>query len=347
MKKNLWLLIFAAVVLFASWVQASAERVIVIEEAGEINSLTQALASLPDDAGEVTIQIASQLKAEEDARVIVPSDKGITSLTIETPPGVEDVSLLQVVELYANGIPLTIGEGIVMPNGSIFGGAFADLYSSATVESTNLNIFGSAAYVYGGGKAFEGSRSVVRGLAEVEIGPNSRIYWEVFGGGLATGKDSFASVQATSVSIHGKADYALGGGSAQDGGATRVETQSQIRLYPEGSVLIALFGGGSAQGAGSLVQSAGAKLTVSGTAGWVFGGDFAYQAGETVMNGLASVELTKEGTARELYGGSFATDENSKASVNETTVQVFGTTQVSSPLGMEANGGETKVISQP
>jgi hypothetical protein len=65
------------------------------------------------------------------------------------------------------------------------------------------------------------------------------------------------------------------------------------------------------------------------------------------MNGLASVELTKEGTARELYGGSFATDENSKASVNETTVQVFGTTQISSPLGMEANGGETKVISQP
>lgn len=347
MKKTLWLLIFATVALFSSHVEASAETTIVVEEPGEISSLTQALASLPDDAGEVTLQIASHLTAEEDGRVIVPADKGITALTIETAPGVDQVALSRVIELYANGIPLTIGEGISMLNGSIFGGAFADQYSSATVEATDLKIFGAVGYIYGGGKAFEGSRSVVRGLAKVEIGPNSRIYWEVFGGGLAAGKDSYASVEATSVSIYGKVDYALGGGSAREGGATKVETQSQIRLYPEGSVLIALFGGGSAQGAGSAVQSAGAKLTVSGAAGWVFGGDFAYQAGETAMNGLASVRLTSEGTARELYGGSFAADENSKASVNETDIQVFGTAQLSSPLGMGTNGGDAQVISQP
>lgn len=330
-----------------SAIRSSADTTVAVDPESGLSSVSQALASLPADAGSVTILVSAASSSKDDALLILPSDKGITSLIIKTAAADENVSLPEVIECYANGIPLTIEEGVSLPNGSVFGGGYAPPNASAVVASADITVNGNAAYVYGGGKALEGSRSIVTGNAHVWIGPAARIYWEVFGGGLASGSGSFASVESTSVEIFGTVDYALGGSSAQDGGAAKVVKESALTVQPSGRVAIAAFGGGSARGSGSLLESADTLVVVHGQAGWVFGGDFAYQGGETALNGTASVEITREGSVREVYGGSFATDAESKAIVRETKIRVDGTSLSSTPLGIGSNGGLTRVEMQP
>ncbi len=310
-------------------------------------SLTDAIAAIPKNAGAVTIRILTDLSAAEADQIQIPADRDITSMKLESASESMKVSLPEVGYFFANGIPLIIGSGISMDNAWVFGGAFASGNRTQSVDSTSLIIDGNAAYAFGGGGAFFGGKSLVNGESKLEVGRNAHIFWEAFGGGLALGASSYTESETSMLIIHGVTDYALGGGLARDGAISKIRTQSRAIVSQEGIVQIALFGGGSAQGAGSLYESWDTYARLEGMAGWAFGADFVFQSGETFLNGIAEIELMASGVVKEVYGGSFAADEGSRATVRETHVIIAGTAEKSSVNGIDSNGGISTVGMQP
>ena len=305
----------------------------------QFQSISSALNAIPENAGNTTLLITGNLDHPDDSIVSVPTDRNILSLSIECAPHLAEGKIPSVGYLFANGIPFTLGENVSMENAWIFGGMQADNGRIRQVSQTNLTIRGSAGYVFGGGAAFSGGTSIVKSQSVVLLTETGKVYWEIFGGGFASGEKSHATTETTKVQLFGVTDYGLAGGLAQDGGTAAVTALSEILVEASGDIRIALFGGGSAVGANSTYQSQDTKVTISGHAGWAFGGDFVYQGGKSFLNGLAEITLTNAGHVKALYGGSFATDTGSQASFNRARILNAGTAESVTPDGEQSNGG--------
>ncbi len=339
-------LVHLLLLLFPFRSDAAAETVLVVGTNEEIQTLSEAFEQLPENSGDTRILVQGNLTGEPNVSLSIPTNKGITSLTIENSAQDTPVTIEPVIEIFANGIPFVLGENVSLPNAWIFGGMLAINSTIRTVPQTSLTILGSAAYVVGGGAANSGGRSVVTGSTEVILGSQGIVFWQLFGGGYALGKRSIAEIRISNVEIFGKADYVLGGGLAKENGRTIVRERANATINPGGSAAIALFGGGNAVGEGSISETEAANATIYGTAAWAFGGDFTFQGGQSLIPGTAEITVAESGSVNALYGGSFATDKNSRSEVAKTVLNVAGS------VGTVTSEGETSyegvsVVSDP
>ncbi|MHC1772455.1 MAG: hypothetical protein AB9907_12135 [Flexilinea sp.] len=323
--------------------EVTAKTVILIGENENYQTLEEAIEKLPDNCGDTFLQLSENVHGDPVISLSIPLNKGITSLTIEGIDPDAVISIETIGEIYANGISFTLGENISFPNAWIFGGMLAENGKMRSVEESRITILGSSAYAFGGGAAYNGGRSVIKGNTTVVLGKNGRIFWEIFGGGYASGSESIAEVGTTNVKIFGKADYVLGGGLAREKGRSIVKEISNVIIESVGNASIALFGGGNAVGQGSFSETKWASSVIHGSAAWAFGGDFTYQGGQSQITGTAEITVSESGKVESLYGGSFATDENSRSEVNRTLVNVFGTAGSITPEGETSYGGISTV----
>lgn len=286
----------------------------------EYETISAALKAIPIGTAEVTLRFRSTLaNAQQDSIISIPELEQLQSVRFEADLSESELDegrtfrADSVYYVYANGVPLSIGAGIELPNASIFGASSASGKALSSVESTQLSIGGKVANVYGGGYASGGGTAFVSGLASVRIEPAGEVYWKVCGGGLAEGGGSTASVAETNVVIGGKVSYGFGGGAAELGGRNSVTIQSALELSESGKASVALFGGGLASDLNSRYESADTIIRILGEAAWIFGGDYAFAGGSTELFGVATSEIRPDARVSELYAGSFAIDPDSQA----------------------------------
>ena len=161
----------------------------------------------------------------------VPTDKGITSVTIATdnPSGVEISGTAPTI--YTGGIPLTIDNGVAFL-GEIFGGSDKDLLSdtcitiqegakvstiygggrdSSVTGNVNLTVYGQADSIIGGGcasaDASTGDKTAsanVTGHIQITIdGENAQLGSKLIGGGIAYSLTTDDAKQALEANVQG------------------------------------------------------------------------------------------------------------------------------------------------
>ena len=317
MRKTTILLLHIFLILFLT-TAAQADHTL---SPSDFASVTAAFDSLPADAGTVTVYLTPAGSGETETQIEIPADRGITGVLFLPAEGPEKVSLPDLERICANGVPVTIGEGLVLENASVYGGACVS-GGETVLESSSVTVSGTVGFVFGGGLAMDGGHTSVSD-SFVTLTKTGLVYFEVVGGGHAYGSGSRSTVENSSVEILGTTDYVLGGGFAEEGGQAEC-TNAAIHTAPGSSVPVALFTGGSASGSGSLSVVGSAFGQVEGDAHWAFSGDFAFEGGETRLDQATRLEILPGGSSAIAYLGSFASDEGSSAYVNTSELMSCG-----------------------
>ncbi len=307
--------------------------------ASDYASAADAVAAIPEDAGSVTFYFDS-LCAWKDS-LTIPRNRGIASLRMIPAEGVKTASVPALIRIFADGIPLSIGAGMVMNETSVYGGTYSSAGCTVTV-STSVTCAGAVGYIFGGSLSEDGGCAEVQNAAVV-IEPGGTVFYEVFGGGHAAGEGSVSNVGTSSVSHAGSADYVLGGGFAEYGGSVSV-TQTHVSVTESGSVEVALFAGGSAVDEGSLAAVENSLAVLDGTANWAFPGDFAFGAGETRTEKAGRLEISATGHAGSAFIGSFASDENTYAVIDTAELMNCGTADSVISRSLSADGGRAETL---
>lgn len=310
---------FLFLLVFGLFQRVFGEDPIILYTSDHQDSLSRTIKAIPEHGGDVKILIDAPLTGEEDSYLMALQYRDIASLTIGTKvPVVID----NILELYAWGIPLTIGENIDLRNCSIYGGGAAQTGESLSFDQTDITLNGSAAFVFGGGFADGGGECTVDS-GSVHTGADSTVYYEIFGGGFAHGSGSVSVTRSARVYVSGESDYVLGGGFAEAGG-TALGEEAEIVLGEGAIVNIALFGGCSAAGSESTAKIGEGITLVNGYAHWAFGGDFAYDGGKTMTDRLQKLTVGSNGHCASLYLGSFSSGEGSSADVDTSELHIDG-----------------------
>ena len=309
--------------------------------AGDYGSITEMINAIPENAGSVTIRLWRSIFDENDAILEIPEDRGITGITFVPDEGIEHITLPGLFRICANGIPLTIGEGLVFENGNIYGGACAS-EGESHLKRSEVIIKGEVAFVFGGGFAENGALSIVD-EPSVVVSETGSVYFEAFGGGHAYGSGSRVASVNTNVQINGLADYVLGGGFGEDGGTSECE-QTFVTMEENARAGVALFSGGSASGEGSISIVENAKALLHGRAASAFSGDLALNGGITKMNQSSRLEILKTGTAEYVYMGSLASDPGSDAWVRTSELMNCGTVTEIYKKSQSADHAEAQTV---
>ena len=192
-------------------------QIIRVGQYEEIKTIQKALQSIHYPGNDVVIVISSNLDVNE--MIEIPRDFGFSSVTIESDRmGVNRSINFHGKDFFANGIPLTIGENIVLLDSSLYGGSRETFGSERIIEYVELNIAGYADTIFLGGKA-EGSVGEVASSSQIETGVinlSGTITGSLYAGGNA-----------------------IGGGLAEIGSA-------EINILPTGRVNIAVYSYGKA-----------------------------------------------------------------------------------------------------
>ncbi len=310
-------------------------------DASDFGSVSDALAAVPENAGNVILKISKENLKENDANLVIPSDRGITKLTILSADDTKSLSFPGIGRICANGVPLTIGEGIVFENASIYGGACVS-GGDIRLDTSSVTLLGTVGFVFGGGFSENGGCSAVTETS-VTVAENALVYYEVFGGGHAVGPDSRAVSDQTNVDLEGTTDYLLGAGFAEDGAVSEC-TQTTVFIGESGDVEVALFAGGSASGEGSRSSVDNAFARLEGFAHWAFSGDFAFGGGGTRLERAGRVEISPSGSSVNAYLGSFSSDAGSSAWVNTAELMNCGMTELVLERGQGTDGGTAKTM---
>ena len=331
-------LLIVFLLMLCSFGFASGDLVI---EADDHASVSEALASIPMDPGIVTLKIFKHNLKDTDAELYVPDDRNIKEIIFTVSDNDPVVSLPEIARICANGVPLTIGEGLVIENASIYGGSCVS-GDKVQLESSSLTISGTVGFVFGGGFAEGGGRSEVKETS-ITLTKTGTAYYEIFGGGHAFGKSSRVFSENTDVRIEGTADYVLGGGFAEAGGYSEC-TQTNVTTGESSNIPVALFSGCSASGSGSLSTVGNAKAVVNGIANWAFSGDFAFGGGETRLEHATRLEILSSGRSQIAYMGSFSSDPGSDAFVNTSELMSCGETGQIVKDSQSADGGKARTL---
>lgn len=334
MKQSVILLVI--VLLLAAAFPAAADFHL---NAADYACAADAAAAIPENAGVVTFYFDS-LCAWKD-NLTIPRNRGIESLRLLPAEGVKTASVPAPLCIFANGIPLCIGAGMVMNETSVYGGTYSSSGCSVIV-SASVTCAGAVGYIFGGSLSEDGGCAEVRDAAVV-IEPGGRVFYEAFGGGHAAGEGSVSNVGTSSVTHAGSADYVLGGGFAEYGGSVSV-TQANVSVTESGSVEVALFAGGSAVDEGSLSSVENSRAVLNGNANWAFPGDFAYGAGETRTEKAGRLEISAAGHAGSAFIGSFASDENSYAVIDTAELMNCGTADSVISHSLSSDGGKAETL---
>ncbi len=163
----------------------------------DFKSLSDALSALPRNAGDVTLMLSGTI--DERSIIQVPSDRGITSITIdaEKPVNVKGEG----VEFICNGIPFILGKNVTMAGTTVYGGAFTINGEQKFLDSSSIKILGTVGNVFAGGKS-EGPFSV-SDVTNGEIEVEGRLLHSLNGGGFANGGSTTVSNSKIIVSPDG------------------------------------------------------------------------------------------------------------------------------------------------
>ena len=213
---------------------AAADQNIVIGQNG-IYDLASAVNAIGDNAGNVTIYLNSSVNL--NSQIELPTGKkGLNSVTIASYTGAPVTVSMGGSVICANGVPLTIEQGVSLNNGFLVGGKCAAQYGqNQSVSESVLVINGNADYV--------------------------------IGGGLAMGYGAVSTVKITNIILRGNANVVHGGGYAYNGGTADVSTRTDVYLLHGSSVTNAAYGGGYAVGYGSYAPVRACHTKALGTTG--------------------------------------------------------------------------------
>ena len=300
---------------------------------GQFLDVRSALDALPDNAGDVTFVIESDLYQDYASHIFeLPTDKGVTSFTLTST--VDDgVTVGRRLSgnsnsLYANGIPVTIGAHVAF-GGHVYGGT----NGTPLVHDTSVTIAEGAEVnaVYGGDQ----NASLVGNTSSVVGGT---VVSAVVGGGHASISSSTSAAIAdvdgsTSIAIEAsgitKNAYGAGRAEAPSSGSSPTSVQANV----SGSSTLRIAGateqtnGGGFAGPSSYaldVENARATANLGGSARIVF---------------EATAISSESDWMNQVYGGGWA--QGTKSETNRVIADVAGSTYV------EALGDDTASSSQP
>ena len=313
--------LYFCLIFFLIFVLVSAVSADYTIDASDHDSLNEALESIPMDPGIVTLKISKHNLKDTDAEIYLQNDRNIKAFILTVSDNDPVVSLPEIARICANGVPLTIGEGLVLENASIYGGACVS-GEKVQLESSSLTISATVGFVFGGGFAEGGGSSEVKETS-ITLTKTGTAYYEIFGGGHAFGKSSRVFSENTDVRIEGTADYVLGGGFAEAGGYSEC-TQTNVTTGENSNIPVALFSGGIAN--------------------WAFSGDFAFGGGETRLEHATRLEILSSGRSEIAYMGSFSSDPGSDAFVNTSELMSCGETGQIVKDSQSADGGEARTL---
>ena len=192
-------------------------------------TLKHAAQSIMYPGGDVTIQLADNVTLTDD--FLLPTNKGITSVRIESVPGRNYSIKLNEHALYANGVPLTIGENVTVTGGSVFAGGRV-FSGNETVRDAYLVVEGNVSSVYGGSSSngvgtrnapcritTENSTLIIKGTVQNNV----------FSGGYSIGAGSKSF--STGVSKVILANTAEVRGNLYFGGNSQSEIDTDLQSY--------------------------------------------------------------------------------------------------------------------
>ncbi len=239
-------------------------------------NFNDAVNQIPSNAGNVTFYVTGSF-AQNSNEVELPTNRGITGLTITPQGGNVTVTWAESTGFYANGIPTVIAKGITFSNGILYGGANTLNGQQSQLTSTYLNIAGtvntvvggskaknggSAAYVgntnivfsgkangwiYAGGSALYGGYSVVQGTASLDMAAGASAAQSIAGGGYAFGQGSESVVKDSYLDVKGSVVYAVFlGGYADQSSVSSTTGQSYLVLGSTGNIGQSVWYGGRA-----------------------------------------------------------------------------------------------------
>lgn len=337
--KRLFLLPLCGLMIILCYGFVSAQDTIL--KISELKSITGALAAIPQQAENVVILLDARPSEKEAVAIGIPTDKGIKSLSIEKTEEMSPVMIRGIDAIYANGIPFTLGAGILLKESSLYGGAHASAGETVEVASSLLRCLGQAGYLFGGGFAEGGGHSRVTGESRVELGKEAVVFYELFGGGHAAGEGSVEESGSSRVLVQGTADYVLGGSFAEAGASVSCGA-SDITIEASGQVLVGLFGGGSASGTGSRSVTGSARIQLHGEAEMAFCGDFAFGGGTASLLQSGRLEVLQGAHCREAVAGSFAVDQGSQAEIDTAELMICGSADTLTLQSHSASGSQAR-----
>ena len=230
---SLLFLVFLAVMFTCPVFGENGDQVIVVGQNG-IYDLNSAMLSLNQNAGNAVIYLTGPVSLTQ--QIEIPYGlSGLRSVTLASyNGGPVEISMGGSV-LCANGIPLTVEQGVNLRNGFLVGGYCVAQYDTEKAEDSVLIINGSADYV--------------------------------IGGGLAMTSGAVSSVKNVNIVLNGTAATVHGGGYAFNGGVADVSGTANLIMTRGSSVSNALYAGGYAAGQGSSAPVNSAHVIALGSAG--------------------------------------------------------------------------------
>ncbi len=196
MKKNSFMNFSMGIIAFLIlYIPAFAETAVTVKTGSDTETITAALNGLSENSGDVTLNLESTITEPGD--VSIPTDKGITSVTLTTTQNAYIDVLLNDHSIYANGIPLTIGKNLILRKSTLYGGSQVIDGKKVTLPSSKIDLEGTADYVFSGGYAFGiGSESNVD-AAEITVGGTVNVIAYAGGQSSYRGKTENKAVKIT------------------------------------------------------------------------------------------------------------------------------------------------------
>ncbi len=158
---------------------------------------------LPTNSGRVRLYL-DNLK-QLDGFIIVPENKGITSLELDSRS--KHTIICSGARMYANGIPLTVGENLTLSELTLFGGSYGIGNSAKENTSADLTVYGTVGTVFAGGEIR--SSSGIQGSSAVRnanVSIFGTVQRNVYGGGYAAGEGSVSHVEESHLYLDKWAD---------------------------------------------------------------------------------------------------------------------------------------------
>ena len=315
-----------AVAMLAAVPFAQGTSVLHIGAGGDFPTVGEAFASLGENTGDLTLLLSEDLGEEGD--LVVPADRGITSLTLDSGDGQNHT--LGAYRFFANGVPLTVNRAKVR---YLYGGGL-----DRTVPSTEVTVRGgSIGWLLGGGTADQpGGEARVTGQAAVTFDHADTVFHSddyLWGGGYANVQGADVSVGSVKIEILGTdlpEREIMGGGMASDSDCNA--DAGQVSIAIRGSTLHGdVYGGGHCDTATASACSQNTSVTISDSDFPLYNGDYGGNilGGGFLFNGGGSVDIS--GTA--------------KLDIRNSTI----TAAIGGPLGLSSksvSAGNTSVTLQ-
>jgi uncharacterized protein YjdB len=193
------------------------------------------------DIGDLTVILSGDSLMSDSNDINLPTDRGLTSLSIESASGDCKISTSSgdaSLNMYANGIPITIGEKVYF-DGTLYGGSHARDLILKDGENIDITVKGKSAVIYGGcdsaDMTSEGSSAIKISLTETgNLG-------YIFGGGYNSNIGTETNPIPVTINLEGgdtdRSGYMRSSSPRIFGGGKVVNSVGTFREYGDVKIL--------------------------------------------------------------------------------------------------------------